>query len=125
MVSDNLEAANHLTDGEETEALGSNDTGGGELGIAEVAGLLEDVLGCLEEGASLEGSPKGLVGVLESGHGAASHSMLGAYAQWLAWAEGGGRKHGYVRRAHLLALEDQLGNLGADLGVVDNEGGLA
>lgn len=90
MVSDNLEAANHLTDGEETEALGSNDTGGGELGIAEVAGLLEDVLGCLEEGASLEGSPEGLVGVLESGHGAASHSMLGAYAQWLAWAEGGG-----------------------------------
>lgn len=84
VVSDNLEAANHLTDGEETEALGGNDTGGGELGVAEVAGLLEDVLGCLEEGASLEGSPEGLVGVLESGHGAASHSMLGAYAQWLA-----------------------------------------
>lgn len=30
-----------------------------------------------------------------------------------------------VRRAHLLALEDELSELGGDLAVVDDEGGLA
>lgn len=69
VVSDNLEAANHLTDGEESDALGSNDTAGNKLSIAEVAGLLEHVLGRLEEGAVLEGSPESLVGVLEGGDG--------------------------------------------------------
>lgn len=31
----------------------------------------------------------------------------------------------YLRRGHILALEDDLGELNADLGVVDDEGNLA
>jgi hypothetical protein len=69
MVADNLEAANHLADGEETDAFGGNDTAGNKLRVAEVAGLLEQVLGSLEDGAVLERPPEALVGVLESGDG--------------------------------------------------------
>jgi len=36
VVADNLEATDHLTDGEETKALGRHDTGGDNLGAAQV-----------------------------------------------------------------------------------------
>ena len=45
MVADNLHAADHLADGEETDALGEDDAASGQLGGAEVAGLVEEVLG--------------------------------------------------------------------------------
>lgn len=76
MVTDNLETANHLTDGEETQALGGNNTTGNELTVADVTGLLDKVLGSLEESAVLEGFPEGLVGVLEGGDGTMMPSML-------------------------------------------------
>ena len=44
VVANELEAANHLANGEETEALGSDDTASGELGRANVAGALEKAL---------------------------------------------------------------------------------
>lgn len=76
VVTDNLETANHLTDGEETQALGGNNTTGNELTVADVTGLLDKVLGSLEESAVLEGFPEGLVGVLEGGDGTMMPSML-------------------------------------------------
>ena len=44
VVADELEAADHLANGEEAEALGEDDTASGELGGVEVAGLLEEGL---------------------------------------------------------------------------------
>lgn len=67
VVADELEAADNLADGEEAEALGEDDTTGDELGSAEAADLLDDVLG--RDGAALESRPEVLVGGLESGHG--------------------------------------------------------
>jgi hypothetical protein len=70
VVADNLEAADHLADGEEAEALGEDDAAGDELGGADVADGLEDGLGGLEEAAGLDGSPGVLVVGLEGGDGA-------------------------------------------------------
>lgn len=39
-------------------------------------------------------------------------------------AEAGEGEEGYLRRAHALALDDQLAHLKGDLGVVDDEGSL-
>ena len=44
VVSDELESANDLTNGEETDGLGGDDTSGGELGGVEISGLSEEVL---------------------------------------------------------------------------------
>lgn len=41
VVSDDLEAAEHLTDGEETNALGSNDATGDDLGAVDVSEALD------------------------------------------------------------------------------------
>jgi hypothetical protein len=70
VVANELHAANHLADGEETDALGEDDTAGGELGGAEVAGLVEEVLGGAEDSAVLDGSPEVLVVGLDGGDGA-------------------------------------------------------
>lgn len=67
VVADELEATNHLADGEETQALGGNDAASGELGGAEVADLVEEVLRRLEDGAGLDGAPQVLVVGLEGG----------------------------------------------------------
>jgi hypothetical protein len=40
VIADELEAANHLADGEETKALGSNDTTSDELGAVHVSDTL-------------------------------------------------------------------------------------
>lgn len=98
VVSDKLESANHLTDGEEAEGLGGDNTGGGDLGGVEISGLVEEVLGGLEDGSALDGLQEVLVVGLEGSDG---------------------------RRAHLLAAEDNLANLEADLGVVNNKGDLS
>lgn len=82
VVADDLEAANHLADGEETEALGGDDgtggdgsgvdargqvgglsSGSGRGGAEEAAGVLEGVHGSLEVG-------------LEGGDGAADNSQM-------------------------------------------------
>jgi len=97
VVSDELETANHLSDGEESKTLGEYDTAGNDLSGAEVSCLLQEVLWRLEDAAALDRSPKVLVVRLESSNGG---------------------------RAHLLALEDQLAELEADLGVVDDKGSL-
>lgn len=70
MVADQLEPANHLANGEETKALGEDDTAGGELGGTDVADALEDGSGGLEEAAGLDGPPDVLVVALEGGNGA-------------------------------------------------------
>lgn len=97
-VANQLESANHLANGEEAEALGEDDTTSSDLDTAEIPGLVEEVLGGLKEGPVLDGLQCVLVVGLE------------------------GRDGG---RAHLLAMEDDLGNLGGDLGVVDDEGDLS
>jgi hypothetical protein len=52
VVANKLEAADHLTNGEEPEALGSDDTTGSELGRANVAGALKKALcGLATDGA--------------------------------------------------------------------------
>jgi hypothetical protein len=47
VVAHDLEASDHLTNGEEAEALGEDDTAGGQLGGAEGSHLLEVSLGRL------------------------------------------------------------------------------
>lgn len=69
-VADELEATNHLADGEETKALGEDDTASSELGSANVADLLEESLGRAQDGAGLDGSEQVLVVGLEGGDGA-------------------------------------------------------
>lgn len=70
VVADNLHAADHLADGEETDALGEDDAASGQLGGAEVAGLVEEVLGGGEDGAVLDGAPEVLVVGLDGCDGA-------------------------------------------------------
>jgi hypothetical protein len=70
VVADELHAADHFADGEETDTLGEDDAAGGELGGAEVAGLVEEVLGGAEDGAVLDGLPQVLVVGLNGGDGA-------------------------------------------------------
>jgi hypothetical protein len=94
MVSNNLETAKHLASGEETDALGENHSASGELGGANIAGALDDGTWGLEDAASLNRAEDVLVVVLESGNRG---------------------------RVHLLAAEDNLGNLKTDLGVVYHE----
>lgn len=79
VVANELEAAGNLADGEEAEALGEDDATGDELGGAQAADLLEDVLG--RDGAALEPRPEVLVGGLESGHGAVTMLWLGSTVQ--------------------------------------------
>lgn len=64
-VANELESANHLTNGEESKALGENNTAGNELAGSQAAGLLEEVLRRLEDGAVLDGLPQVLVEGLE------------------------------------------------------------
>lgn len=68
-VANQLESANHLANGEETQALSEDDTTSNQLARSQAASLLEKVLGRLEDGAALDGLPQGLVEVLEGGNG--------------------------------------------------------
>lgn len=68
VIADELEAAKHLTNGEEAEAFSSDNAASDELGVADVAGLLDNALRRLEECAVLERPPQGLVNILEGGH---------------------------------------------------------
>lgn len=67
VVADELEAAEHLTNGEEAEALSDDNTASNKLGSTNVADLLEELLGRGEEGAGAERRPQRLVVSLESG----------------------------------------------------------
>lgn len=68
-VANKLESANHLTNGEESKALGEDDTAGNELAGSQAADLLEEVLRRLEDGAALDGLPQRLVEGLEGCNG--------------------------------------------------------
>lgn len=43
-VANQLKSANNLPNGEETKELGKNDAASGELGSANIPGLLDEVL---------------------------------------------------------------------------------
>lgn len=121
-VANNLEAADDLANGEEAETFGGHDTTSDELSIADVAGLLGKALRGREKGAVLEGLPQVLVHVLECGDGTA---LCGLAISSMRSVSHEGLSGINSRRAHLLAVKDNLGHLGADLGVVDDEGSLA
>ena len=64
VVADDLESANHLSNGEEAEALSEDDSAGEELGTGQIPRLLQNrswlrgrlrrsLLGGLEEGAGV------------------------------------------------------------------------
>lgn len=67
-VADELEAANHLADGEETEDLGEDDAASDELGSSDAADGLEESAG--RDGAVADGLEEVLVVGLEGGDGA-------------------------------------------------------
>ena len=68
-VANQLESANHLTNGEEAEALSKYDTASSQLTRGQAADLLDEVLRRPEDGAALDGLPQGLVVALEGGDG--------------------------------------------------------
>jgi hypothetical protein len=70
VVSNELESANHLADGEEADALGEDDAASGELGGAKVAGTLDEVHARSDDASVLDGLPQLLVEALESRGGA-------------------------------------------------------
>lgn len=99
VVADQLEAANDLTNGEEAEQLGGQDTASGQLGGGHAASGLDDGGRGLDE----------LGGVLELLEGALESGLEGS-------------KRG---RSHLLGVEDEAGQLETDAGVVDDKGSLS
>ena len=113
-VTDELESADNLANGEEAENLSSDDTTSGELGRADIPHLLDGVLGGLNEGAVLDGLDKALVGVLEGSQVA----IGGALAGYPVNMRDNCKRDS--RRAHPLVVEDELAELKADLGVVDD-----
>lgn len=68
-VANELESANHLANGEKSKALSEDDAASNELAGSQAAGLLEEVLGRLEDGAAPNGLPQGLVEGLEGSNG--------------------------------------------------------
>ena len=118
-VANQLESANHLANGEEAEALGEDDTTSSDLDTVEIPGLVEEVLGGLKEGPVLDGLQCVLVVGLEGRDGAVLNIVSQRFHRLVLALQG------CLRRAHLLAMEDDLGNLGGDLGVVDDEGDLS
>lgn len=67
VVANELEAAEHLTNGEEAEALSKDDTASSKLRSTDAAKLLEELLGRGDQGAGAETVPEGLVERLEGG----------------------------------------------------------
>lgn len=82
-VADELETSDDLTNGEETEQLGEDNTAGNELGRTDVADVVDDGLGRLEDAASAEGGPDVLVEALEGGEGAAKK---GGQVNTISWS---------------------------------------
>jgi hypothetical protein len=75
VVADELEAADHLTNGEESEALGKDNATSNDLGGIDIADLLEQGLWRLEDGSVLHRGPQVLVKGLEGGGRAARASQ--------------------------------------------------
>lgn len=84
VVADELEAADHLADGEEADALSQQDAAADELGGRDVAGALDEgaglgggALGGLQQGAGVLDALDGSLEVgLEGGDGAAYRPSL-------------------------------------------------
>lgn len=70
VVADELEAADHLADGEEAEALSEEDTSSGDLCPGDVTDVLEGSTGLGEERAGLDGLHEVLEVGLEGRDGA-------------------------------------------------------
>jgi len=90
VVTNDLEAADHLTNGEETKTLGSHNTASNQLGRVDVAellqhgrGLLRSLRGGLRESAGVSnGVQHVLVVALEGLHGTminVSHTAMSRY----------------------------------------------
>lgn len=114
-VANELESANHLTNGEKSKALGEDDTAGNELAGSQAADLLEEVLGRLEDGAALDGLPQGLVEGLEGCNGTTGRVSVQEVAC---------KRASRLRRVHLLGVEDDLAGLKGNLAIVNGLGGL-
>jgi hypothetical protein len=82
-VTNELESANDLADGEEAQNLGKDDAASGDLSRADIPYLLDDVLGGLDEAPGLDGLEEVLVGGLESGQVAVGCALAGCPAQYL------------------------------------------
>lgn len=61
VVADHLETANHLADGKEAETLSEDDAAGDDLGVVDIPGLADEVLGGREDAAGLDRLPQALV----------------------------------------------------------------
>ena len=79
-VTDELEAADDLADGEEAEELGENDTAGDNLGCGDIADVVDDGLRGLEEAAGSDRVPHVQVEGLESGNGTVEGSTSAPYS---------------------------------------------
>lgn len=85
VVSDKLESADYLSDSEEPEALGKDDTAGGELGVADAGDVAGGLLGAGLDGLGYgvgdlaglsDALPSALVEGLEGGGGAVICSLV-------------------------------------------------
>lgn len=70
MVSNQLEAANHLTNREEAEGLSEDDTASGKLGHADISYGVDNALRGSEDAAAGNGLPEALVEGLKGSGGA-------------------------------------------------------
>lgn len=141
VVPNQLEPANHLADGEEAEQLGHEHTASRELHPRHVPDLLG--VGGLqevrEEGAGrLQLLPEVLEVGLEGRNGTVAREATNmsttapvidnkqsARHMHPFGCDGVGGRGAGLRRVHALALDDELGHLEADLGVVDDKRSLA
>jgi hypothetical protein len=106
VVTDKLEAAEHLANGEEADALSGKDAGGGQLGPADAADLfhggggIDGAEGLREGSGLLNGFPQVLVVGLEGADRPVGVTFvsLKPVRGWL--------QEGTLRYVHLLALED-------------------
>lgn len=119
-VSDQLESANHLANGEEAQTLRCDNTTGHQLCIADTADLVQDAGGCgtacarclCEKAAWVANSLESTLEVgLKRGYRAGRSQLA------LSTLDGGGFRN--LRWSHLLSLEDKLRQLKTNACIID------